>query len=175
MVEPMERSLFGFVFKFCFYHSIFWFLSDKLWKLKTHFKCFQVIKTELWWHFGNFLRNTRAHDRELSNPSQNFCSLQHSTQWLLLTCLSPSHESHWKANPSVHFFRATSLTPNPSQPYFFFSNLTPHSRPYFSDLSFTLPTATHPSKKISNNAQPRALWTLAMMGSTSLGLHESYW
>ena len=175
MVEPMERSLFGFVFKFCFYHSIFWFLSDKLWKLKTHFKCFQVIKTELWWHFGNFLRNTRAHDRELSNPSQNFCSLQHSTQWLLLTCLSPSHKSHWRANPSVHFFRATSFIPNPSQPYFFFSNLTPHSRPYFSDLSFTLPTATHPSKKISKNTQPRALWTLAMMGSTSLGLHESYW
>ena len=121
----MERSLFGFIFKSCFYYSIFWFLSDKLWKLKTHFKCFQVIKIELWWHFGNFLRNTWAHGRELSNPSQNFCSLQHSTQWLLLMCLSPSHESHWRANPSVHFFRATSFIPNPSQPYFFFSNLTP--------------------------------------------------
>ena len=68
MVGPMEKSLFGFVFKFCFHHLIFWFLSDKLWKLKTHFRCFQVIETELWCHFGNFLRNTWAHGKELSNP-----------------------------------------------------------------------------------------------------------
>ena len=126
IVGPMEKSLFGFVFKFCFHHLILLFFSDELWKLKTHFRCFQVMETELWWHFDNFLRNTWAHGKELSNPPQNFCSLQHSTQWLLLTCLSLSHESHWKANPSVHFFRATSPTPNPSRPYFFFSNLTPH-------------------------------------------------
>ena len=52
-------SLFGCVFNFRFYHSIFWFLSDELWKIKTHFKCFQVMDTELWWHFGKhtYLRN----------------------------------------------------------------------------------------------------------------------
>ena len=47
-------SLFGFVFKFCFHHSILWFLSDKLWNLKTHFRCFKVIKTKLWWHFCKY-------------------------------------------------------------------------------------------------------------------------
>ena len=26
---------------FCFHHSILWFLSYELWKLKTHFDCFQ--------------------------------------------------------------------------------------------------------------------------------------
>ena len=52
-------SLFGCVFNFRFYHSIFWFLSDELWKIKTYFKCFQVMDTELWWHFGKhtYLRN----------------------------------------------------------------------------------------------------------------------
>ena len=52
-------SLFGCVFNFRFYHSIFWFLSDELWKIKTHFKYFQVMDTELWWHFGKhtYLRN----------------------------------------------------------------------------------------------------------------------
>ena len=29
------------VFSFCFYHSILWFLSDELWKLKTPKMCFQ--------------------------------------------------------------------------------------------------------------------------------------
>ena len=33
----------------CFHHSILWFLSDELWKLKTHFRCFQVMETKLWW------------------------------------------------------------------------------------------------------------------------------
>ena len=49
---PWLKGLFEFVFSFCFYHSIFWFLSDELWKLKTHFRCFQVIKTGFPWHFG---------------------------------------------------------------------------------------------------------------------------
>lgn len=173
--DPWREACLDLFSKFFFHHSILWFLSDELWKLKTHFRCFQVMETKLWWHFGNFLRSTWAHGKELSNPPQNFCSLQHSTQRLLLTCLSPSHKSHWRANPLVHFFRATSPTLNPSQPYFFFSNLTPHSWPYFSDSSFTLPTATHLTKKISNTAQPQALWTLVKMGSMSLGLHESYW
>ena len=30
-----------FVFSYCFHYSIIWFLSDELWKLKTHFRCFQ--------------------------------------------------------------------------------------------------------------------------------------
>ena len=50
---PRLSSLFGCAFSFYFHHSILWFLSDELWKLKTHFKCFQVIKTEFPWHFGN--------------------------------------------------------------------------------------------------------------------------
>ena len=40
---PQLSSLFGCVFSFCFHYSILWFLSNKLWKLKTHFGCFQVI------------------------------------------------------------------------------------------------------------------------------------
>ena len=47
--DPRRESLFGFVFKFCFHHLILWFLSNELWKLKTLFRCFQVMKTELWW------------------------------------------------------------------------------------------------------------------------------
>ena len=31
-------------FQFYFYHLILWFLSDELWKLKTHFRCFQFLK-----------------------------------------------------------------------------------------------------------------------------------
>ena len=49
IVGPQRESLFGFVFKFCFHHSILWFFSDELWKLKTHFRCFQVMETKLWW------------------------------------------------------------------------------------------------------------------------------
>ena len=30
------------------------FFSDELWKLKTYFRCFQVMETELWWHFCNY-------------------------------------------------------------------------------------------------------------------------
>ena len=37
---PRLFGLFGFIFSFCFHHTIFWYLSDKLWKLKTHFKVF---------------------------------------------------------------------------------------------------------------------------------------
>ena len=47
MWVPWLNGLFGDVFSFCFYHSILWFLSNELWKLKTHFRCFQVIKIEL--------------------------------------------------------------------------------------------------------------------------------
>ena len=39
--DPPQESLFGCVSSFCFHHSILWFLSDELWKLKTHFSCFQ--------------------------------------------------------------------------------------------------------------------------------------
>ena len=44
MWVPRLRNLFGIVFSFCFHHLILWFLSDKLWKLKTHFRCFQFPK-----------------------------------------------------------------------------------------------------------------------------------
>ena len=47
--DPRRESLFRFVFKFRFHHLILWFFSDELWKLKTHFRCFQVMETELWW------------------------------------------------------------------------------------------------------------------------------
>ena len=55
--DPQRESLFGFVFKFCFHHSILWFFSDELWKLKTHFRCFQVMETKLWWHFCKYTHN----------------------------------------------------------------------------------------------------------------------
>ena len=44
MWVPWLNGLFGDVFSFCFHHSIFWFFSDELWKLKTHFRCFQFPK-----------------------------------------------------------------------------------------------------------------------------------
>ena len=54
MWVPWLNGLFGGVFSFYFHHSILWFLSDELWKLKTHFRCFQVMKTELWWYFCKY-------------------------------------------------------------------------------------------------------------------------
>ena len=50
---PRLSNMFGCVSSFCFHHSILWFLSDGLWKLKIHFKCFQAIKTQFPWHFRN--------------------------------------------------------------------------------------------------------------------------
>ena len=53
-----DEHLFGWVLDHCFHHSIIWFLSNELWKLKTLFKCFQfhnfvfncisIIKTTYW-------------------------------------------------------------------------------------------------------------------------------
>ena len=50
----MDEHLFGWVLDHCFYHSILWFLSDELWKLKTHFRCFQFLKLSFQWHFRNY-------------------------------------------------------------------------------------------------------------------------
>ena len=51
-----------FFFSFCFNHSILWILNDKLWKLKTTFKCFWVMKTELWWHFAKYTHIWETHN-----------------------------------------------------------------------------------------------------------------
>ena len=51
--DPWRESLFGFVFKFCFYYSILWFLSDEIWKLKI-LRYFQVMETKLWWYFCKY-------------------------------------------------------------------------------------------------------------------------
>ena len=48
-----KKTLLGFVFSFCFYYSILWFLSNKLWKLKTYFRCFWFPKLSFQWHFHN--------------------------------------------------------------------------------------------------------------------------
>ena len=40
-VGPTDEHLFGWVLDHCFHNSILWFLSDELWKLKTHFRFFQ--------------------------------------------------------------------------------------------------------------------------------------
>ena len=52
--DPCRERLFGFVFKFCFHHSILWFLNNALAKLKISFWCFWVMETELWWHFCKY-------------------------------------------------------------------------------------------------------------------------
>ena len=88
--DPRRETLFGCVFKFCFHHSILWFLSDKLWKLKTHFRCFQVIETELWWHFCKY-----THIEGPTVLSSHFPSLSHQSpssflffSFFFSTCLS---------------------------------------------------------------------------------------
>ena len=48
-----KKTLLRFVFSFCFYYSILWFLSNKLWKLKTYFRCFWFPKLSFQWHFHN--------------------------------------------------------------------------------------------------------------------------
>ena len=94
-----ERSLFGFIFKFCFHHSIFWFLSDELWKLKTHFRCFQVIETELWWHFCKYTHNKELMVRPfaLSNTVVFFFSFLSFT-------LGLDHLSLFSSSSSFLFF-----------------------------------------------------------------------
>ena len=72
------KSLFGF----CFHHSILWFFSDELWKLKTHFRCFQVIETELWWHFCKY---THIEGPTVRGPAVTFLLLIfffHWVQWV---------------------------------------------------------------------------------------------
>ena len=54
MWVPWLNGLFEDVFSFCFHNLIIWFLSDELYKLKTNFMCFQVMETELWWHFCKY-------------------------------------------------------------------------------------------------------------------------
>ena len=44
MMETSYETCLDFnnsIFSFCFHYSILWFLSDELWKLITHFNCFQ--------------------------------------------------------------------------------------------------------------------------------------
>ena len=52
---PQQKGVLGFVLNFCFHHSILWFLSYKLTKLKTTFGYFQVMETESWWHFSKYI------------------------------------------------------------------------------------------------------------------------
>ena len=47
-VGPTEEHLFGWVLDYYFHHSILWFLSDELWKLKTYLGVFS---------FHNFVFN----------------------------------------------------------------------------------------------------------------------
>ena len=77
MWVPWQKGVFGFVFNFCFYHSILWFLSDELAKLKTTFGCFQVMDTELWWHFGKYThfwdpRSEKSHPYFFFSPPYFF-------------------------------------------------------------------------------------------------------
>ena len=40
-------------------------MSDELWKLKTHFRCFQVMESELWWHFCNYTHIWGTHSQAM--------------------------------------------------------------------------------------------------------------
>ena len=80
-VSPMKKkkTLLGFVFSFCFYHSILWFLSNKLWKLKTYFRCFWFPKLSFQWHFHNLTHITSCNVRQTDwffffwwNPAATF-------------------------------------------------------------------------------------------------------
>ena len=70
--DPRKERLFGFVFKFCFPHSIFWFLSNELAKRKTSFGCFWVMETKLWWHFCKYTHIEGPTIRALLRSSRNF-------------------------------------------------------------------------------------------------------
>ena len=78
---PWLFGLFGFVFSFCFHHSILWFLSDELWKLKTTFRCIWVMKTKLWRHFGKYTHIWGTHSQRVVKSGQTFCSLQHALSY----------------------------------------------------------------------------------------------
>ena len=99
MWVPWLNGLFGNVFSFCFHHSIFWFLSDELWKLKTHFKCFQVIETKVWCIFVN------THTMR-DPPTTTFDSLSSHFFFFLL------HYSFFFLYSSIHsFFLFSSFSP----------------------------------------------------------------
>ena len=74
--KKKKKTLFGFVSSFCFHHSILWFLSDELAKLKTTFECFWVMETELWWYFYKYTHISGTHgQREVASLPFFFFSL----------------------------------------------------------------------------------------------------
>ena len=87
-----RERLFELVFKFCFHHSILWFLSNKLAKLKTSFESFWVMETKLWWHFCKYKHIEGPTVRALLRSSRNFWQTH---QWLLewIQCLITSHHN----------------------------------------------------------------------------------
>ena len=92
---PRLSNVFGFVFNIFFHHSIFWFLSNELWKLKTHFRCFQVMENWVMWHFCNFTQ-------QQWDPLMP--CLINLTSWACSLPLSVSHFSF-----SFSFFKHTAL------------------------------------------------------------------
>ena len=57
MMRPTEMQLVWICFQVLFLsHSILTFFSNEIQKLKTSFRCFWVIETELWWYFCNFAK-----------------------------------------------------------------------------------------------------------------------
>jgi len=54
LVGSTEKKFVWLCFQVSFPSLNSLFFSDGLWKLKTSFKCFQVMEIELWWHFSNF-------------------------------------------------------------------------------------------------------------------------
>ena len=58
------------------------------------------------------MRNIWAHGREWSNPSSNFCFLQHSTYGYTIHMLSTLHTKHNKFQQNPHFLHSK-ISPTP--------------------------------------------------------------
>ena len=54
MWGPLSYSVFGQIFEFNSHNSKLKNISYKLWKLKTHFLCFQVKRIEFQWQSYNY-------------------------------------------------------------------------------------------------------------------------
>jgi len=185
--------LFGPVFKFCFYYSILWFLSNEA-KLKTSFGCFWVMEIELWWHFCKYTHVVGPAIRTLLKSSRNFWQThQRLLQWIQRLITSHYNSKPHKAQNTIQHHTSSctpSTQPCPPQPTYVApssdhsSQRHPQLRPFFNVLGPRKPRLstkqklTKPSKiklKNLNVGRDRLHWvTMDEIGATAACQRRSY-